>query len=151
MSLLDSVAVRLDQAPWASLWRFALGWFIVATWVAATRDARRTAAFVAFFLAALLAVRLVPAVLRRLLPFSASTQGIWAERRQLAKRFDSYQWQKLFWIGLGFTMYLSLSSGVSGGLWPLAFCCLASGASGLLIWQVRKTQIVAVAASAARK
>jgi len=151
MQLIESVAVRLDQAPWAPLWRFVLGWSIVAAWIGATRDARRTAAFIVFFLGVLFAVRLVPAVLRKLLPFSASAQAIWAERRRFAKRFDSYQWQKLFWIGLGCTVYLSVSAGAAGGLWPVAILCLASGASGLMTWRFRKAQIAAVAAPTAGK
>jgi len=35
-------------------------------------------------------------VLRRVLPFSREVKTVWAERRALARRYDSYQWRKLF-------------------------------------------------------
>ncbi len=63
------------------------------------------------FLALLIGLRVVPAVLRELLPFSAEAKQIWFDRRQIAKRYDSYQWQKLFWVGLGLLPYA-----VNGGL-----------------------------------
>lgn len=50
-------------------------------------------------------LRLVPAVLRRIFPFSSEAKDLWFQRRNLGKRYDSYQWQKLFWLGLGMLPY----------------------------------------------
>jgi len=66
-----------------------------------------------FFLAGLFLLRLVPAILRRLLPFSAETQEVWRERRKLGKRYDSYQLRKLLWIGVGIGLNV-LFSGAAG-------------------------------------
>ena len=70
-----------------------------------------------FLLAGLFLLRLVPAALRRLLPFSTETQDVWRERRRLGKRYDSYQWRKLLWIGLGISLNVLFShSAESGGV-----------------------------------
>ena len=45
----------------------------------------------AMFIGLLIALRIVPAVLRRALSFSAEAKELWGERRHIAKRHDSYQ------------------------------------------------------------
>jgi len=94
-----------------------------------------------FFLAALLALRVIPAVIRKLVPFEVEVQTTWRERRRQAKRFDSYQWQKLFWIALGLTMYTSLSAKPFAAAVTLTIICAAAGASGLMFWGLRVAQV----------
>ena len=50
-----------------------------------------------------------PAVFRR------SEDNLWLERRNIAKQHDSYQWQKLFWIGLGMLPYAFIGGGLRSG------------------------------------
>jgi hypothetical protein len=82
----------------------------------------------------LVAVRLVPFIFRRLLPFSREVTSNWSRRRRLAKRFDSYQWQKLLWIGVGLTSYIVVAADYGGSSCALAAFCLLSGGFGLAIW-----------------
>ena len=89
---------------------------------------------VAWILVGLLAIRIGFAVSRKVFPFSREIRAIWFERRQLAKRFDSYQWQKVFWLGLGFASYMVLSGELGTMGWVLTVSSLISGAGGVVIW-----------------
>jgi len=83
----------------------------------------------------LIGLRVGPAVLRKLLPFSAEAKQIWLDRRQIAKKYDSYQWQKLFWVGLGLLPYANAGGGLKAGEMVLTAICLIRGCAGLLIWR----------------
>ncbi len=86
--------------------------------------------------AVLLSLRIVPAVVRKVFPFPGECHEIWFARRQVAKRFDSYQWQKLFWVGLGLSTYITISrSWDFSAATQLAAGCLLTGAVGLLRWR----------------
>jgi len=88
-----------------------------------------------FLVGVLVALRVIPAVVRRLMPFSDAIQAVWGERRQLAKRCDSYQWQKLLWIGLGLALYTVLSGQYHTSRITICSVCLVSGALGLASWR----------------
>lgn len=90
--------------------------------------------FPAFFLGLLIALRVVPALVRLALPFSAAAKEIWASRRALAKRYDSYQWQKLFWVGLGLLPHVATAGELQRGEILVTLVCLIGGSVGLLIW-----------------
>jgi hypothetical protein len=92
---------------------------------------------VLWFISVLLALRLLPAVFRKALPFSREVRDIWIERRQTAKRFDSYQWRKLIWLGIGLAGYAVLSKNSGGIVGALTVFCLLSGGVGTLIWRRR--------------
>jgi hypothetical protein len=80
-------------------------------------------------------------VVRKTLPFPESLEVRWYEQRQLAKRFDSYQWQKAFWIGIGLVSHMAISGWVWDVAAVLAVTCLASGASGLAIWRFHAARL----------
>ena len=69
------------------------------------------------------------------MPFSAEAKQIWLDRRQIAKKYDSYQWQKLFWVGLGLLPYALTGGGLKAGEMVLTAICLIGGGAGLLIWR----------------
>ncbi len=92
---------------------------------------------VLWFICILFSLRLVPAVLRKVLPFSQEVTAVWAERRTMAKRFDSYQWRKLFWFGLGLSAY-AVTSGHLGGVGAaVTVFCLIGGGLGSFVWKRR--------------
>jgi hypothetical protein len=125
--------IALDQTPWAQLWRMALGYAIVPAWSKLSLWKSADWTLFPFFLATLLAVRVALAVLRKLVPFDAAVLATWVDRRRQAKRFDSYQWRKLFWIGLGLGMYMLVSEPSPAAV-TLTVICAVAGASGLLFW-----------------
>src|SRR5215470_16754697 len=101
MKSLEQFLLRLDSGPWSAVSRVALGFCIPPVFRALSSGLDQIWITLTLFVALLIALRVVPALLRAVLPFSAETKGIWFQRRQIAKLHDSYQWQKLFWMGLG--------------------------------------------------
>jgi hypothetical protein len=129
--------VRLDQPPWSALYRIAIGYVMLPLFSRLFGTDAAGWCLVLWFLGVLFTLRLLPAVLRKGLPFSRELRTLWFERRQTAKRFDSYQWQKLIWFGIGLAGYAVLS-GHSGGLVDaLIVFCLLSGGVGVLLWRRR--------------
>ncbi len=111
----EQLLIDLDSDGWSSISRVALGLAILPAFRALSGGNNRPLTFAALFLGVLVALRVVPAVLRRILPFSAEAKAIWAERRNIARQYDSYQWQKLFWIGLGLLPYAFIGRGLGEG------------------------------------
>jgi len=92
-------------------------------------------AIVSFLLVILLILRLVPAVVRKLLPFSAELKEAWSVRRRTAKLYDSYQWRKVTWIGAGLLFYVVISRQFSAVYISLSLLCLLAGAGAFLRWR----------------
>jgi hypothetical protein len=142
----------LDAAPIGVLIRIGLGYLVVPAW-SSIIGAGRTAAgwsIIPFLFLVLAMVRLVPGLVRRLPLFSDAVRAIWAERRQLARKADSYQWQKLLWIGLGLLAYSLLSHRSFPALTALTCGCLVSGVLGLGFWRQRSLRLKVAGASKGR-
>lgn len=140
MKFIERFLVELDSGPWSAICRIVLGFCIAPVFRALTGDDLRIGITFALFLGLLIGLRVVPAVLRMILPFSAETKAIWFQRRQVAKRYDSYQWQKLFWVGVGLLAFAVVGGGLRAGEQVLALVCLVGGGAGLALW--RKTKAV---------
>jgi hypothetical protein len=134
MRLLERLLVGLDSGPWAAIARVALGFGIPPVFHALSGGRESEWISLTLFLGLLVALRVLPAALRRALPFSDEAKATWRERRNIAKLYDSYQWQKLFWIGLGLLPYVVIGDGLRNGELVVAFICLIGGGAGLLLW-----------------
>lgn len=135
MQHLERYLVELDSGPSGAVSRVALGLCIPPAFRTLSGDVDRIWIDLALFLALLIGLRVIPAVLRKVLPFSTDAKQIWFDRRQIAKLHDSYQWQKLFWVGLGLLPYAVAGGGLRTGEWVLTAICLIGGSAGLLIWR----------------
>jgi hypothetical protein len=135
MKSAERILVALDSWPWSAVSRVALGLIIPPIFHAFSGDRDSIWISLALFIGLLAVLRLVPAVLRHALPFSAEAQAIWVTRRITAKEHDCYQWQKLFWIGLGLLLYALIGGGLTNGDLAVASICLIGGGAGLLFWQ----------------
>jgi hypothetical protein len=100
-------------------------------------DSSGSTLFILFF-GVLALMRILPALLRRVIPFTDEAQSIWQARRQLAKRYDSYQWKKLTWIGIGWGVYAVIGSEPRKPLIILAIFCCFVGLAGTARWTYRK-------------
>ncbi|MDF3808876.1 MULTISPECIES: hypothetical protein [Rhodopseudomonas] len=134
MAPVERFLVGLDSPPWSMAWRVALGLSMPPLLRAISGSRDRVWMDLALFLAILIALYLIPVVLRRLLPFSDEAKEIWSARRRIAKRHDSYQWQKLFWIGLGLFPYTVVGHGLGLGELLITLFCLLGGSAGLFFW-----------------
>ena len=144
MRVLERLLIAAEELPWSIFYRSVIGFLVLPAFFMLRGDAASSfPGLVLFFLAVLVGLRVVPMILRRLVPFSVETRGLWAERRILAKRFDSYQWQKLLGIALGLWAYLCISRRFSPPLLGLAAVCLICGALGTLFWRKRRRTLLA--------
>jgi hypothetical protein len=134
MKHLERILINVDTWPWSVISRVAVGLLIppVFRLFSGSHDALWTPLLL--FVGLLVALRVIPAVLRHVLLFSAGAKEIWAVRRNIAKLHDSYQWQKLFWIGLGLLPYAFIGNGLGNGELVVTLFCLIGGGLGLLFW-----------------
>lgn len=134
--------IALENFPWCILYRAAVGYcsaLIYFRWAAGGEAIWK---MLVIFLAVLVALRVAPGIVRRALPFSSEAKTIWAQRRELAKRHDSYQWRKLFGIGLGWLAGVLMSQRTqSPAALVLAIGCLLAGALGMIFWAQRRRTI----------
>ena len=135
MNSAERFLVALDGWPWSAISRGALGLIIPPLFHALSGDRDSIWISLVLFIGLLAALRVVPAVLRHALPFSAEAKAIWEGRRSIAKQHDCYQWMKLFWIGLGLLLYAVVSREPTNGDLALTFICLIGGGAGLLFWR----------------
>jgi hypothetical protein len=143
MEPFEQILVELDSGTWSKFSRVVIGLGTVPVFRALSGGDDNTWMFIMLFVGLLVALRVVPAVLRRVVPFSAKAKAIWADRRNIAKQHDSYQWQKLFWIGLGLTPYALLGGGQGNGERVVMLICLIGGGAGLMLWHRSRTAIPA--------
>ncbi len=139
--VFEKLAAGLDTAPWSAVYRTLIGFAVLPAMSRLWGGHFPGWALAAFLLAVLLALRVGPAAVRRLLPFSNRARAIWAERRGMAKRYDSYQWQKLFWVGLGLACYIGFSGNYRTSPVVVASICLVSGALGLARWKALAARV----------
>lgn len=134
MGPLERFLTKLDDWPFSAVWRVAFGLALPPLFTAIAPSRHAVWAYLAFFVGVLLALRVVPALLRHILPVSAEAKEIWRERRFIAKEYDSYQWQKLFWIGLGMLPHAFTSDGLGRAGLVLESISLIGGAAGVFFW-----------------
>lgn len=139
------LVLALETPPWDSAYRALIGYGIMPAYLQFADGSSAPWKLFAFFLAILAALRIVPGVFRRVLPFSREVKTIWAKRRALARRYDSYQWRKLFGLGLGWLMYLFIAGLGQGTPLALAIACVVGGSLGLLFWHKQSRMIAAQA------
>jgi hypothetical protein len=134
MRPFERFLVGLDGWPWSAIVRVVMGLCGPILAHALLGSDASVWSFPVFFIAALITLRIAPALVRFAAPFSAEAKVIWTRRRALAKRYDSYQWQKLFWIGLGLLLYVAIATDVGVGEILVTVICLIGGSAGLLVW-----------------
>lgn len=151
---VEDLLLQVDEPPFDAFVRIAIGFATLPVLAGVTQMSGLELSgwvLIPLFLGVLFMLRLVPALVRKLLPFSPAIKSVWAERRQLAVRYDSYQWQKLFWIGIGLVGYVGVSDRVWSAQGGLAAACLVSGALGLASWRGKKSPIDSAKPPAARQ
>jgi hypothetical protein len=135
MQAFERILVDLDGPTSGPAARVLLGLVMVPAFRVTAGGSDRAWIFIALFFGLLMALRVAPAVLRHALKFSDEAKAIWAERRGIAKRYDSYQWQKLFWIGLGMVPTVATAQSLRVGELIVLAMCLIGGGAGLFLWR----------------
>jgi len=133
----ERITLRIEQYPWSGFYRIGLGCVLPLLYCRISSKGVSEWFLVLWFLSCLFALRLFPAVLRNVFPFSKEVKGIWAERREIAKRYDSYQWRKLIWFGIGMACYVVLSGTWNAVVVALTAFCVLGGGIGVFVWRKR--------------
>lgn len=130
----EQLLLHLESPPWSALYRIGLGLSFVYTynWLVGSNSVW---IYVACLLAFLFSLRLFPAIMRKVLPFSRDLNHVWSERRAMAKRFDSYQWRKLFWLGIGIACFEAAADDAHAIVTISAGLFIVCGGLGLLMWR----------------
>ena len=131
---IEQILTRLGDYPGLGILYTAVGAAILMAWdrIGAAEPAWL---LLPFFAAVLILLRVVPAGFRIALPFSQEAAEIWREQRNAGRLYDSYQWQKLFWVGLGMAGYLLVAKNPNPLKMGLMLGCLLGGGAGLFIYQ----------------
>jgi len=140
LGFVEKLLQGLDEGLPGALFRLGVGFATIPAVhrLLGTRDSDW--ALLPGLFAVLLLLRAVPAVIRKVIPFSRPAQVIWRNRRQLAKRYDSYQWRKLFWIGAGIAIYMVSYRDFSFPDVTVSTLCILAGAIGLIRWRLLRTR-----------
>jgi hypothetical protein len=133
----ERIIAGLDDYPLMAIWRIALGFLFPLLYQLKLSAHTSQWSVVVWFLILLLCLRLVPVLLRKLVPFSSGLMVTWEQRRSLAKIYDSYQWAKLIWFGLGIALYMSILGGWNEMWGLLVLFSVLGGGCGLAIWQIK--------------
>ena len=131
----ERMLLALDAGVPGALYRILLGAAIapLAQWLPVGLGPRWSLALA--FIGVLAGLRVGSTVLRRLVRHSAALGEAWSVRRRTAKYYDSFQWRKLLWVGLGLALQAALAARPAPLQWALAACCLVAGAAGTLRWR----------------
>jgi len=125
---------KLLLEPWQSVFRVAYGFclpLVITRWRGEDISWWEWALL---FLVALVLLRVLPMGPRKVLPFSKALKSVWFDQRQLAKRYDSYQWAKLLWIGIGIGAYAAYAGKLRAQEGILALACSLAGGLGTMMW-----------------
>ena len=129
--------LRFGHSPWNALYRGSAG-FLLALLFSRWSPDRSVTSFGLWFAGFLLILRVVPAFLRRVIPFSGELQAIWSARRTVGKQYDSYQWRKLLWIGIGMVVESVLMGDPGSPQLSFAIASVVSGGIGSAMWHKRR-------------
>jgi len=132
---IEMMLRRLQSPPWQPLYLSVIGFVLIPLVRWSQYDDGSVGRLIVSLGALLVALRVVPAIARKVVPFSADLQAEWFNRRRIAKKYDSYQWRKLLWIGIGLGAYVLVFDRHTGGAGALALACVVSGGLGVLGWR----------------
>jgi hypothetical protein len=132
---VERLLLAIDDDALGALYRVAIGFATLPAMSLLLGSDVSDWIVVPFLLSIFLLLRIVPAVIRKLVPFSDAVQEAWAVRRRLAKQYDSYQWRKLMWIGIGLALYTAVSGQFSVSRIVVCSACLLAGVVGMVRWR----------------
>jgi hypothetical protein len=141
MTTLDRALISIDRRPLDAVLRALLGFVCIPLLSLLHQDVRSGWILTIGLLLLMLSLRIAPVFARKLLPLSPEVKAVWAERRQLAKRYDSFQWQKLVFIGVGLASYMLVSRELLTSTIAVSSFCVLFGTIGLIRWYTQAHKV----------
>jgi hypothetical protein len=96
----------------------------------------------ASLLAVLFAVKVIAALARKASSASPLVRAHWEWRRNLARYYDSYQWRKLVWFGIGILIGGAVDWPGTSAQWTLGVGCVAAGGVAEIFWRRHRLGLV---------
>lgn len=143
LGLGGRILLAIEKPPLSILYRAALGYFIMPIHGRVWGETPPGWSLIVLVTGILILLRIVPGIVRRVLPFPREVKSVWANHRQLAKAYDSFQWRKLFGLGLGWLAWLVLSHATDPLPILLAVSFLFGGGMGIFFWRKHATKLSA--------
>jgi len=131
---VEKVLVNLDIGVPGALLRVGLGALFVPL-VEAAHPRASLWTLGALLLVSLFAIKVAAAAGRRVVPASDGVRAQWEWRRNLARYYDSYQWRKLVWFGVGIMIGGAVGWPGTRPQWILGLVCFAAGAAAEPLWR----------------
>ncbi|SRR6266568_3482769 len=141
MTTLDKVLVSIDRSPLDGVLRALIGFVSIPVLSLLRQDVRSGWTLTIGLISLMLSLRIVPLFMRKLLPLSPEVMAVWSERRQIAKRYDSFQWQKLFYTGIGLACYTLVSRELLTSSIAASGFCVLFGAIGIVRWYTQASKV----------
>jgi|SRR5882724_1037910 len=132
---VDKFLLRLDEGAFGALYRVLIGFTTIPVMRLLLGNDGSDWTLVPFLLLVLVLLRVVLAVVRKVVTFSAELREAWSVRRRTAKLYDSYQWRKVMWIGAGLALYVAVSGQYRPVHIALSMFCLVAGAGATVRWR----------------
>ena len=132
--LLERALLKIDAGAASIVVRSTYGFMTTALYDTLFPSASWIG-LVAFLALAMFCLRIFGVALRRSIRFSDATLEAWAVQRKIGKYYDSYQWQKVTWIGLGLLLYVLTFAQARFDFLILSVACISAGAIGILTWR----------------
>jgi len=136
---VEELMISLTTQPWCAIYLVPTGFVVFPIFCLLFGETGAVWELATVFCGVLLVVRFGTAIVRRFLPISDNVRQGWYRNRVIAKRYDSYQWQKLFWVGLGIFAYAVGWGGLRPAPMALAAACMIVGGIAAAVW--RKTRL----------
>ena len=134
---MATLLIKLDEFPVGALIRLAIGYAIAPFGEFLAEPDGIGWRVLPLFVAVLVMMRVLPGLLRKVVTFPPEATAVWVQRRQLAKRFDSYQWRKVLWFGIGMAASAAITEGVEPWTVVLTAASVGAGLLGEITWQAR--------------
>jgi len=132
--MIERVLLNLDVGLSGAILRVALGAALVFALHPLVPGVGLAASAVSLAVM-LFGLKAFAAVARKVLPATPAVRARWEWRRNLARNYDSYQWRKLVWLGVGILAAAGASR--QQGAWEISLgtACILSGAIAEVAWR----------------
>ena len=131
---LEKVLINLDIGAPGAFLRIVLGILFVPA-IEVVHPETGLGTLSASLLALLFAIKVLAAVARRVSSASAVVRSHWEWRRNLARHYDSYQWRKLLWFGVGIMIGGAVDWPGTRAQWILGVVCAVAGSAAEILWR----------------
>jgi hypothetical protein len=141
VSPVEQLMISLTAPPWCAIYLLPAGFVIFPILHRFFGKTAPVWGLAIVFSGVLLVLRFGTAIVRRFLPVSDNVRRGWYRNRVVAKRYDLYQWQKLFWVGFGIFVYAVGWGALGGAPMGLAAACVMVGGIAAAGWRRKRLAI----------